>query len=64
MKAIELLVAGNSVKETAYRVGYRQTGAFVTMFRDTFGKTPKAWVSGLTNHAENRLHENAARAPH
>jgi AraC-like DNA-binding protein len=48
MKAIELLVAGNSVKETAYRVGYRQTGAFVTMFRDTFGKTPKAWISGLT----------------
>jgi len=49
MKAIELLVAGNSVKETAYQVGYRQTGAFVTMFRDTFGKTPKAWISGLTN---------------
>jgi AraC-like DNA-binding protein len=48
MKGIELLVAGNSVKETAYRVGYRQTGAFVTMFRETFGKTPKAWISGLT----------------
>jgi AraC-like DNA-binding protein len=49
MKAIELLVAGNSVKETAYQVGYRQTGAFVTMFRGTFGKTPKAWISGLRN---------------
>ena len=48
MKAIELLVAGYSVKETAYRVGYRQTGAFVTMFRDTFGNTPKAWISGLS----------------
>lgn len=48
MKAIELLVAGYSVKETAYRVGYRQTGAFVAMFRDTFDKTPKAWISGLT----------------
>jgi AraC-like DNA-binding protein len=49
MKAIELLVTGYSVKETAYQVGYRQTGAFVTMFRDTFGKTPKAWSSSLTN---------------
>jgi len=47
MKAIELLVGGVSVKETAYRVGYRQTGAFVTMFRETFGTTPKAWVSSL-----------------
>ena len=49
MKAIELLVAGHSVKETAYQVGYRQTGAFVTMFRNTFGKTPKVWISNLSN---------------
>ena len=49
MKAIELLVAGYSVKETAYQVGYRQTGAFVTMFRHTFGKTPKVWISSLAN---------------
>jgi AraC-like DNA-binding protein len=49
MKAIELLVGGHSVKEAAHKVGYRQTGAFVTMFRDTFGKTPKAWITGLTN---------------
>ncbi len=41
MKAIELLVAGYSVKETAFRVGYRQTGTFVTMFRDTFGEDPE-----------------------
>jgi AraC-like DNA-binding protein len=49
MKAIELLVGGYSVKETAHKVGCRQTGAFVTMFRDTFGKTPKAWIFSLTN---------------
>jgi AraC-like DNA-binding protein len=49
MKAIELLVGGCSVKETAHKVGYRQTGAFVTMFRNTFGKTPKSWISSLTN---------------
>jgi AraC-like DNA-binding protein len=48
MKAIELLVGGYSVKETSHKVGYRQTGAFVTMFRDTFGKTPKSWISSLT----------------
>jgi AraC-like DNA-binding protein len=48
MKAIELLVGGYSVKETAHKVGYRQTGAFVTMFRDTFGNTPKSWISSLT----------------
>jgi len=46
MKAIELLVTGHSVKEVAYEVGYRQTSAFVEMFRLTMGTTPKAWVSG------------------
>jgi AraC-like DNA-binding protein/mannose-6-phosphate isomerase-like protein (cupin superfamily) len=47
MKAIELLVAGYSVKETAGRVGYQQTGAFVSLFRATFGKPPKEWISTL-----------------
>ena len=45
MKAIELLVAGHSVKEVAYEVGYRQTSAFVEMFRHTMGTTPKTWTS-------------------
>lgn len=47
MKAIELLERGFSVKEAAHRVGYRQPGSFVTIFRDTLGRTPKAWVSSL-----------------
>jgi AraC-like DNA-binding protein len=47
MKAIELLVAGHTVKEVAYGVGYRQTSAFVEMFRRTMGTTPKAWMSTL-----------------
>lgn len=47
MKAIELLVGGCSVKETSSRVGYQHTGAFVTLFRSTLGKTPKAWISNL-----------------
>lgn len=52
MKAIELLVAGCSVKETASRVGYQQTGAFVVMFRATFGKPPQAWLASLKTAGE------------
>jgi AraC-like DNA-binding protein len=47
MKAIELLVAGQSVKEVAFSVGYQHPSAFVTLFRATFGITPKAWISAL-----------------
>ena len=47
MKAIELLVAGRTVKETAFEVGYRQPSAFVEMFRRTLGSTPKAWIKSL-----------------
>jgi AraC-like DNA-binding protein len=47
MRAIELLISGSSVKEASYSVGYRQPTAFVTLFRATFGTTPKAWVSAL-----------------
>lgn len=47
MKAVELLVSGCSIKEVAYKVGYCQSSAFVEMFRQTFGTTPKAWISAL-----------------
>jgi AraC-like DNA-binding protein len=47
MKAIELLVAGHSVKEAACSVGYLNSSAFVALFRATFGTTPKAWTSAL-----------------
>jgi AraC-like DNA-binding protein len=46
-KAVELLVSGCSVKETAFEIGYCQPSAFVEMFRRTFGTTPKAWTSAL-----------------
>jgi AraC-like DNA-binding protein len=46
-KAVELLVAGFSIKEVAYKVGYCQSSAFVEMFRRTFGTTPKVWISVL-----------------
>lgn len=47
-KAVELLVSGCSVKEVAYQVGYRQSSAFVELFRQTFGTTPKAWALGCS----------------
>ena len=47
MNAIEMLVAGHRVKEVAFAVGYQHPGAFVTLFRQTFGSTPKAWMSAL-----------------
>lgn len=46
-KAVELLIKGGSVKEVSFRVGYRQSSAFVELFRRTFGMTPKAWISTL-----------------
>jgi AraC-like DNA-binding protein len=49
MKAIELLIAGNSVKQTALEVGYQQPSAFVEMFRNVFGTTPKVWTRSLQN---------------
>ena len=48
-KAVELLVSGCSIKETAFKIGYRQSSAFVDLFRQTFGTTPKAWISALEN---------------
>jgi len=47
MKAIELLISGNSVKQTAFEVGYQQPSAFVELFRTVFGTTPKVWTNSL-----------------
>ncbi|HLH09375.1 MAG TPA: AraC family transcriptional regulator [Terriglobales bacterium] len=47
MKAIEMLVAGKSVKQTALEVGYLQPSAFVVMFRGVFCMTPKVWTQSL-----------------
>jgi len=49
-KAVELLVSGCSVKETAFMIGYCQPSAFVEVFRRTFGTTPRAWISALRGH--------------
>jgi len=46
-KAMQLLVAGRSVKEVAFAVGYAQPSAFVQAFRRLFDATPKAWAASL-----------------
>jgi AraC-like DNA-binding protein len=46
-KAVELLVSGCSIKETAFKVGYRQSSTLVEMFRQTFGTPPKTWINSL-----------------
>jgi AraC-like DNA-binding protein len=46
-KAVALLLAGRSVKEVSFCIGYRQPSAFVESFRRTFGITPKVWVRSL-----------------
>lgn len=48
-KAVELLLAGRSVKEVSFCIGYRQPSAFVESFRRSFGVTPKAWIGSLEN---------------
>jgi AraC-like DNA-binding protein/mannose-6-phosphate isomerase-like protein (cupin superfamily) len=45
MKAIERLAGGESVKEAAFHVGYREASALVALFRVTLGMPPKAWMS-------------------
>ena len=43
IRAMELLISNNSVKQAASAVGYSQPSAFVAAFRRTFGITPKMW---------------------
>jgi AraC-like DNA-binding protein/mannose-6-phosphate isomerase-like protein (cupin superfamily) len=64
-KAVELLVAGCSIKEVAHKVGYCQSSAFVEMFHRTFGTTPKVWISVLKNLGQRstELHTNSSLAP-
>jgi AraC-like DNA-binding protein len=47
MKGLELLMEGHSVTSVALSLGYQQPNAFITLFRETLGSTPRAWVSRL-----------------
>jgi AraC-like DNA-binding protein/mannose-6-phosphate isomerase-like protein (cupin superfamily) len=48
-RAVQLLVAGRSVKEVSFSIGYRQSSAFVDAFRKLFNSTPKVWTASLRN---------------
>jgi AraC-like DNA-binding protein/quercetin dioxygenase-like cupin family protein len=63
MKGVELLVAGRSVKQIAHSVGYENPSAFVALFRETFGTTPKAWVRSLATAAVRQREPRQTRAP-
>ncbi|MGA8670856.1 MAG: helix-turn-helix transcriptional regulator [Terracidiphilus sp.] len=47
VRAIELLVDGHSVKETAFLVGYQHSSAFLALFRANFATTPRTWIMEL-----------------
>ena len=55
MNAVERLVAGASVKQVAFAVGYRQPSAFVATFRKSFGMTPKAWTATVARGVQPAL---------
>ena len=52
MKAVELLVEGCPVKKVAAEVGYCQPSAFIELFRDTLGVTPRVWAASLGKSSE------------
>lgn len=45
MRALELLAAGRSVTAVSLDLGYDSVGAFITLFRRTFGTTPGRYFS-------------------
>lgn len=45
--ALQQLVAGRSVQQTAQALGYDSTTAFITMFKKGLGQTPGRYLSGL-----------------
>jgi AraC-like DNA-binding protein len=51
-RAVQLLVAGASVKEVSFAVGYQQPSAFVEAFRRILGLTPKVWTTRLRSLPE------------
>lgn len=44
MRGIELLVAGQSVKQVSGALGYTHSAPFISLFRKVIGVTPGAWI--------------------
>ena len=51
-KAVQLLVSGCSIKETAFKIGYRQSSTLIEIFRHSFGSTPKNWIASLEENRQ------------
>jgi transcriptional regulator GlxA family with amidase domain len=45
LTALTELAAGHSVKQVAFRSGYKSQSAFTNMFRATFGTTPRRYFT-------------------
>ena len=56
LTALTELASGHSVKQVAFRSGYRSQSAFTSMFRSTFGTTPRRYFA---NPGERRLRDRA-----
>ncbi|HBU8673296.1 TPA: AraC family transcriptional regulator, partial [Enterobacter hormaechei] len=46
--ALQFLIGGKSVQQTAQALGYDSTTAFITMFRKGLGQTPARYIASLT----------------
>ena len=47
--ALQMLIAGQSVQQTAQTLGYDSTTAFITMFKKGLGQTPGRYLASLEN---------------
>lgn len=47
--ALRMLIAGQSVQQTAQTLGYDSTTAFITMFKKGLGQTPGRYLAGLNS---------------
>ncbi|QLR42816.1 helix-turn-helix transcriptional regulator [Enterobacter sp. RHBSTW-00994] len=50
--ALQLLISGKSVQQTAQSLGYDSTTAFITMFRKGLGQTPARYITSLSTTSQ------------
>lgn len=48
--AIRLLITGKNVQQVAQALGYDSATAFITLFKQQVGETPKVWLAKMTRH--------------
>lgn len=50
--ALQMLIGGQTVQQTALSLGYESTTAFITMFRKGLGQTPGRYLNALTTTSQ------------